>query len=201
MLFGYFMVSHGQSMRFESQPNEQAVLRARFEGCVERCADSMYRVAFRLTGDATSASELVQCCYLVAWENIATLKDHEKMRGWMFAILRNQYSKSVRSEKKIPMVSDVTLEPESSLATLRQQESTAAIVDVVQSCLARLDDKFKLPILLVSMEGISVDEAAEVLGVPRGTVLSRLQRGRKKLKQLLLTESVTKKFGGQHDGR
>lgn len=184
-------------MRFESQPNEQDVLRARFEGCVNECADSMYRVAFRLTGDRTLAAELVQQCYLSAWESIDLLKDQQKMRGWMFAILRNQYGKLLRSERKLPTVSDVSLEPESSPSSRRQAASTASIVDMVQQCLSKLDEKFKLPILLVSMEGFSVDEAAEVLGVPRGTVLSRLQRGREKLKQLLLVEGVTENFGGR----
>jgi RNA polymerase sigma-70 factor (ECF subfamily) len=55
----------------------------------------------------------------------------------------------------------------------------------VQAALEQLEDNHKLPILLVSMEGLSVDEAAEVLGWPRGTVLSRLHRGRQRLRQKL----------------
>ncbi len=55
-----------------------------------------------------------------------------------------------------------------------------------QEALSHLDDSHKLPLLLVSMEGLSVEAAAEVLGVPRGTVLSRLHRGREKLKTILI---------------
>ena len=58
-------------------------------------------------------------------------------------------------------------------------------VDRVQAALETLDEKHKLPVLFVSLEGMTVDEAASALEIPRGTVLSRLHRGRQKLKQIL----------------
>ena len=151
----------------------------RFEECVESCADSLFRVAFRLTGNQTLASELVQETYLSAWKSIDSLKDPQRMRAWMFSILRNQYTKLLRKEKRnlqtIPHIEDVS----------KPEQTKDDVTDRVQTALAALDEKHKLPVLLVSIEGMTVDEAAKVLDVPRGTVLSRLHRGRQKLKEIL----------------
>ena len=62
-----------------------------FERCISQHADSLYRVAFRLSGRRELAEELVQETYLNAWNGIESLSDVSKMRGWMFAILRNQF--------------------------------------------------------------------------------------------------------------
>ncbi len=157
-------------------------LQRRFEKCVDQCADSMFRVAFRLTGNRTLASELVQETYLNAWKCISGLKDPEKMRGWLFAILRNQYSKLIRKESR----STPTTEHLDSVAA--KQAPVDQTKELVQSAIAELEEIHKLPLLLVSMEGMSVDQTAEVLGVPRGTVLSRLHRARQKLKQILIRD-------------
>ncbi len=157
-------------------------LQRRFEQCVDQCADSMFRVAFRLTGNRTLANELVQETYLNAWKSISGLKDPEKMRRWLFAILRNQYSKLIRKESR----STPTTEHLDSVAA--KQTPVDPTKELVQSAIAELEEIHKLPLLLVSMEGMSVDQTAEVLGVPRGTVLSRLHRARQKLKEILIRD-------------
>ena len=104
------------------------------------------------------------------------------MRGWLFAILRNQYSKLIRKEAR----STPTTEHLDSVAVYEKPVDQAK--QVVQSAIEELDENHKLPLLLVSMEGMSVDQAAEALGIPRGTVLSRLHRAREKLKQILIRD-------------
>ena len=157
-------------------------LQQQFEKCVDECADSLFRVAFRLTGNRTLASELVQETYLNAWKNIAGLNDAEAMRGWLFAILRNQYSKLIRKESR----STPTSEHLDSIAVAEKRVDQTA--DMVQEAVASLDEIHRLPLLLVSMEGLTVEETAKILDVPRGTVLSRLHRARQKLKQILMRE-------------
>lgn len=161
--------------------SDEELLR-QYESCVVACADSMYRVAFRLTSNSTLARELVQETYLQAWKNLRSLKDPAKLRGWMFSILRNQYTKLIRKESKVANPTEhieMVAEPSSSENKNDSQE-------IVQAALATLDDKHRLPLLLVSMEGMSVEQASEVLDVPRGTILSRLSRGREKLKSAIL---------------
>ena len=155
-----------------------------FEQCVNTHAESMYRVAFRLTGTHDLANELVQETYLNAWAKIGSLKSPEKMRSWMFAILRNQYTKLLRGNIRLKQLAPLA-EEQLAAPSLHESESTA---ERVRTAIQQLDDEHKFPVLLVSMEGQSVDEAAEILGIPKGTVLSRLHRGRAKLKTLLSRE-------------
>lgn len=156
-----------------------------FESCVETCADSIYRVAWRLTGNATRAEDLVQETYSQAWQKIDSLRDPSKMRSWLFAILRNQNLKAIR--KKKPVASpDVDAIVDHRVDQLEENET----VDIVQRALEQLDEDQRLPIFLVSMEGMSVDEASEILDVPRGTVLSRMHRGRKRLKEMIEKENA-----------
>ena len=138
-----------------------------------------------MTGNESLARELVQDTYLNAWKNLASLSDIQKMRGWMFAILRNQFTKQIRTEaRKVP--------------TSDQVERVAAIPaakneshEMLHEALGQLDEKYKLPLLLVAMEQISVEEAAAILDLPRGTVLSRMHRGRQKLKEVLVRMNVS----------
>ncbi len=152
-----------------------------YEQCVQEHAAALYRVAFRLTGCHESANELVQETFLNAWKDLSKLKDDSKMRGWMFSILRNQNSKVARRTSRernltTPMIENLTDRSSQDHDEFRGQ---------FQEALDQLDDDHKLPLLLVSMEGHSVEAVAEVLGVPRGTILSRLHRGRQKLKTIL----------------
>ena len=163
----------------------EADQRKKFEQCIEACAGSLYRVAFRLTGNATLANELVQETYLNAWRSIDSLKDTNKLRSWLFAIMRNQYSKIVIKENKAISTTD-QIEGIGTAETTRRQELRRAVQEAVNE----LDEKHRLPVLLVSMEGMTVDQAAEILQIPRGTVLSRLSRGREKLKLILTSKKI-----------
>lgn len=154
-----------------------------FEDCVKQCADSIYRVAYRLIGKDSLAKDLVQETYLNAWRNLASLKDPDKMRSWLFSILRNQYSKWVRKESQMVKASELIDVPVDS-----DDSSTGEDIDQVQLAIGKLPDHYRLPVLLVSLEQMAVEEAAEVLNLPKGTVLSRLHRGREKLKSILSSE-------------
>ena len=157
---------------------ETSSLQTLFQQCVDQHAESIYRVAFRLTGNRDTAGELVQETYLQAWKGLATLNDPKRMRSWLFGILRNQSTKmnrAVRGER--PLLDEPLTQNQSSNRNDQQE--------LVQDAIAQLEPMFQLPLLLVSMEGIPAEEAAEILEIPRGTVLSRLYRGRKKLKKIL----------------
>ena len=154
-------------------------LQQQFEECVHQCADSLYRVAYRLTGNRTLALELVQETYLNAWKSLQNLKDSNKMRSWLFANMRNQFSKLLHKEKR----TTPTIEQIDWISAAPETEDNTT--DRVQTALQSLDDIHRLPVLFVSLEGMSVEEAAGILEVPRGTVLSRLHRGRAKLKEIL----------------
>ncbi len=172
-------------------------LQRQFESAVDEHSGAMYRVAWRLTGNRELAAELVQESYLQAWQGLGSLRDRSRIKSWLFGILRFQYSKLVRRESRMATVSGSAVEHLVEPAPASDPE----LIDRVQSAIAQLRDEHKFPILLVSMEGLSVEEAAAILELPRGTVLSRLHRGRQKLKQLLQPEaSPGSANGGNHHG-
>lgn len=160
-------------------------LQRKFEQCIDRHADSIYRVAYRLTGNHESANELVQETFLQAWRGLESIEDESKLRAWMFGILRNQNLKMLRKKQRDAKADSEILE---FVAEQASDRNTNDAIDSVQSAIALLDEIHRMPVLLVSMEQMSVDEAAEVLELPRGTVLSRLHRGRQKLKEILSRE-------------
>lgn len=159
--------------------------RSRFESCVNRCADSAYRVAFRLLGNEAAAKDLVQETFLQAWANLDSLADPDRMRSWLFGILRNQYTKVLRRESRVTNLDPSDCE---SVVQAERSENEKELAATVQDAVHALDDKFRLPLLLVSMEGFSVEEAASILELPQGTVLSRLYRAREKLRNALACE-------------
>ncbi len=151
-----------------------------FQSAVEQFSDSTYRVAYRMTSNHELARELVQESFLAAWQNIDQLNKSEALAGWLFAILRNQFSKQ-RVREGRNQHQGLVFEPSVSM-------KDSSEVDSVQQAINQLDEDHRLPIILVSMEGWSVDEASKSLGIPRGTVLSRLHRARLRLKQLLMVD-------------
>ncbi len=158
-----------------------------YEQCVNSCADSLYRTAYRLTGNDTLACELIQETYFNAWKSLDSLADPTRIRAWIFSILRFQFSKLLRAEKKSVGTSE-------HLDAIQDKPTAdSETTDWVQNALNQLDEKHKMPLLLVSMEGMSVDEASQVLEIPRGTVLSRLHRGRDRLRKILNRESSAPK--------
>lgn len=152
-----------------------------FESAIDAYSESMYRVAFRLSGNRQQAEEVVQEAFIGAWKNIGQLKDPDKMKAWLFGVLRNQCYKSLARKKRQP-VEPLNCDPESTT-----DESTD-LQEAVQSAISQLPEEQRLPLLLVAMEGWSTKEAAELLNIPQGTVLSRLKRGRDRLKQILIRE-------------
>lgn len=159
-----------------------------FQSAVEQFADSIYRVAYRMSGSHELAQELVQETFLAAWKNLHQIQQPDRIRYWLMGILRNQFTKQLSQETRhrheLLSVEPVTVAEDRVLK------------DSLQTAIASLDDDQRFPILLTIMEGWSTEEVAELLGVPRGTILSRLHRGRQKLKTILASdwESAAKSF-------
>jgi len=159
-------------------------LRKRFEECVDAHSDSMFRVAYRLTGCHGLAAELVQETFAGAWKNLSTINQSKKLRSWMFSIMRNQFRKSNRNRiqtSQMVFTDEEAIPDESIRFELERNEDR----DLVQRALSTLNPDQRMPLLLVSMEGLTVDEAAEVMQIPRGTVLSRLHRGKQQVKDFI----------------
>ena len=152
---------------------------------VDSCAESLFRFALRMCGCRQQAEDLVQETYLHAWNGIDSLRDASRARAWIFSIMRRRFATQLRNER---------IKPDSrgnadDLDGLAHDDSSLSRVDaneLVQVALSGIPEKYREPLLLVLMEGFSVDEVSEVMSIPRGTVLTRVSRGKEKLRLAVL---------------
>lgn len=149
----------------------------------------LYNLAHWLSRDAHEAEDLVQETYARALKGFSGFRPGTNFRAWMFQILRNQFLNSrigkpvsVEIEEESEVFADPKT-PETLLmnATTRQQ---------IQHALERLPAEFREVILLCDVEEMRYREIAELVGVPLGTVMSRISRGRRLLRGYLAEERM-----------
>jgi RNA polymerase sigma-70 factor, ECF subfamily len=136
---------------------------------------ALYRTACRLTSRAAEAEDLVQETYLEGFRCYASLKDPSRCRPWLFRILHNLWSERRTRERNRALVRALTTRVEGDL---EREIADTGYSDEVERALATLPDEFRTAVLLVTVEEMTYDEVAEVMGCPIGTVRSRVARGR-----------------------
>lgn len=179
-------------------------IRQFFSQGIEECTDALYGAALRLTRNATDAEDLVAEAVAKAWSSIGALADRERFRPWIFRILRNHFISDYRKSSTRPelmsfeerfvgdgdgdVVSLLNEQPDDFLkwwADPEKELSNKLLGEQIMSAIDELPEAFRVTILLVNVEGLGYDEAAELLGVPPGTVRSRMKRGRTLLQKAL----------------
>lgn len=141
------------------------------------------RYAWALLSDRTRADDLVQDCLERAWSRSHLFRPEEDIRVWLFTILHNLYVDDVRRQGRQPVLVPLTDQVQSP--SLRAtQEGGLEIADLGRA-LGQLPAEQSAAVLLVGLEDMTYREAAAVLGIPEGTLMSRLNRGRKRLRDLM----------------
>lgn len=141
------------------------------------------RYARALTGNAAQADDLVQDCLVRGLANQAQWREGASPRKWLFTILHNLYIDETRARsRRLRQVDLETIEAE--------RQPSAAGADIysaveIGQALAQLPGEQRQTLLLVALEGLSYAEAADVLDVPIGTVMSRISRAREELRRLI----------------
>ena len=175
--------------------------RVRFEEEALELADQVYRVARRMVGTREEAEELVQDTYARAFRSWQSFTPGTNMRAWLLRILTNLNTDRGRKLQRTPDLQPLeesdyflanklaAVEGEQALDQERVVEklSQGGVVDA----LAALPHDFRDVVVLVDLGEFSYADAAQILDVPIGTVMSRLHRGRRILKQTLAEESLT----------
>jgi RNA polymerase sigma-70 factor (ECF subfamily) len=161
--------------------------------------DLLYSYACRFAGDPNQAEDWVQEAYLKAYRGWESYRPGTNIRAWLLTILRNTIISDRRRARRVERVDFAVAERHTLYEQLQETDPEGRffdglVSDVVVDALARLPEKFREVVLLSDLEGLSYAETAEVLGVPVGTVKSRLFRGRRIL-QAELHEYV-KRNGG-----
>ena len=156
-----------------------------FERYVLPEIDVLLRVAISLTRNTADAEDLVQDTLLRAYRAVERF-DGRYPRAWLLTIMRNAQVNRVRRRRpellRDPEAGDRILESRDPHDSAEQEALRDDFDAAVESALEELPDKFKRVLRLVDLDGLSYQEAADVLGVPIGTVMSRLHRARQRIK-------------------
>jgi RNA polymerase sigma-70 factor (ECF subfamily) len=181
--------------RSQAAPPDDPALRERFEREVLPLLPNLYSAALRMTRNPADAEDLVQETYLRAYRGFSGFEEGTNLRAWMYRILTNTFINSYRKKQREPVtVQEDDLDEwylfdrlgESGVEPSAEAEVIRGMPDEdVQKALEALPEGFRLAVLLADVEGFSYKEIAEILGIPIGTVMSRLHRGRRALEKAL----------------
>jgi len=154
-----------------------------FEEMVSLWYESLYRFAFSLTQHEADARDLTQETFSQLAKKAAQIRDEGKARAWLFTTLYRAFVDSRRWQNRHPHVEVGAVDHE-----LPARQPTAADridAETARQALMRVDEIYRVPLTLFYLEEHSYLEIAEILGVPPGTVMSRISRGRDALRRLM----------------
>ena len=160
-----------------------ALSQAEFNQMVDEHGTPMYRIAYRMMGDQHEAEDVVQDAFRSAWKSRLRYEAGRGQRAWLVSILRRRIIDRWRkAPPPSPLASDKPLE----IAVEGEEPFADGFTDEMQHALNRLPNELRESLLLVVVGELTHQEAANSLGVPLGTVLSRVSRARKRLRKYLL---------------
>ena len=169
--------------------------REAFGALVEQYRDNVYRLAYRMCGNAYDADEAAQEAFVAAWRALPNFRGDAKFSTWLYRLTTNAAIDVMRREKRHQTVGDgemvdVADDADSPQETVERTEQQEA----VQKALSTLSEEYREVLLLRYMEELDYAEIAEVLQLPSGTVKSRINRAKAALKTALLKSGNI--FGG-----
>jgi RNA polymerase sigma-70 factor (ECF subfamily) len=150
---------------------------------VQDCIPALRRYAMALLRNRDEADDLVHDCLVRALDKLHTRHDEADMRAWLFTIMHNLFVSQLRRRRTRPTPESLDESHEAAVHINPNQENGLHWRDLLRG-LDQLPPDHRSVLLLVSVEDLSYAQTAAVLGVPVGTVMSRLSRARERLRQL-----------------
>lgn len=156
--------------------------------------DSLYNFARWLVHNQSDAEDLVQETFRKALISFASFQPGTNFRAWMFRILKNTFLSSC-SKLERRMTVAMNSEPDGHELAVETETPETILIErlnrqLVQRAIDELPPSYREALLLCEVEGMSYQEIAEILSIPRGTVMSRLARARKAVRESLASSSV-----------
>ena len=187
--------SAGELVRVDREKESAAERKKRFERDALQYMNQLYAAAMRYTKNPEDAQGLVQDTYAKAYTSFHQFEPGTNLKAWLYRVLTTTFINTYRKDQRRPQTSDSELEDwqiaEASSHTSDQGKSSEDVVlenlpdSDIKNALAEIPEEFRMAVYLADVEGFSYKEIAEIVGVPAGTVMSRLHRGRKQLREKL----------------
>ncbi len=180
---------------------------ADFEEQAMPLLDQLYAGALRMTRNPPDAEDLVQETYMKAYRNFGSFKEGTNLKAWMYRIMTNAYINDYRKAQRRPTESLTDEITDWQLAANAEHDSTGlesteveALKNIpddrIRDALMDLPEDNRMVVYYADVEGMPYKEIAHVMGTPVGTVMSRLHRGRKKLREGLKEVASERGIGG-----
>ncbi len=179
----------------DERPAKATVDRAAYEQLVTKYSRHVYSVAYRLTGNDADAKDLAQEAYVRVWRAWARIDPEARLEGWLYQIVKNLYIDLLRRRKgpKVYSLDEPMATSEGEVARDRPDPTAdvertvldASLDRRIQQSLLALSADLRMVVVLADIEGYGYEEIAEMIGVPIGTIKSRLHRARHALRERL----------------
>jgi len=186
-------------------------MRDLFEAQAMPFIDQLYAAAMRMTRNPSDAQDLVQETFVKAFASFKQFEQGTNLKAWLYRILTNTFINTYRKKQREPYQGTIDdLEDwqlggaESTTATSSRSAEAEAIDHLpdsaVKDALQSIPEDFRLAVYFADVEGFSYQEIAEIMKTPIGTVMSRLHRGRRLLRDLLSGYALERGLGGNKTG-
>lgn len=159
-----------------------------YEQAVNSLYEGLYRFAFSLAGNADDAGELAQETFARLLVKGGQLRDHSKVKGWLFTTLYRIYLGWKRRETSLPHYEIASVETE--LPTITPEMADKLENEAVSESLLEIEERYRVPLALFYFEDHSYAEIAAMLDIPVGTLMSRLSRGKELMRKSLAAKSI-----------